>query len=285
MDQRQIYMVPDRRYDKGRKVIRVNNMVSAHVGDVDNFSFKSLIKDIGKLAVQPIKTAVSSITGKKDNTVYETKLGKAVAKVNTTVDRTINTAAKSFADTISGGLATKGVNLIRKGENKETAYKYNEMPKGLLGNIAKGVGTVGGGYALASGATKLVKAVTPKISPLKMSVPGSSGDDAIKTALDGSGSMGQNIIDAANSITPERQQQMMDAGSFNTLLSDAQQKLSDLTSTAGLLPKTAELKRAETLLTQPSASTVSALSFNNPVILTILASVVAGLIIFLITKK
>lgn len=115
----------------------------------------NVVSDIGKLAIQPAKLAVASVTGKPVNTKYSTGFGKVVGKVHDTGNKALTTTAKSFADTITGGLATKAANLVRKDEYKEKAYSYGEMknagaPTGIkfldkTAEILPTVGTVAGG--------------------------------------------------------------------------------------------------------------------------------------------
>lgn len=100
----------------------------------DHFSLKKTFKKIGnvakdavKLGVQPVKLAVASVTGKPVNTTYSTKLGAVVGKVHDTGNKALTSTAKGFADTITGGLATKAANVLRKDKYKEKAFAYNEM--------------------------------------------------------------------------------------------------------------------------------------------------------------
>lgn len=124
------------------------------------------VKDFVNLNVQPFVTVYNSVTGDDKKLEYTTKPGAWVANVSTTVNTTINSAAKAFADTITGGYATKAVNLIRKDENKETAFHYNES-RGALGQagtaiggaLAKAWGGVGGGVG-SGGASYPIEDVT-----------------------------------------------------------------------------------------------------------------------------
>lgn len=83
-------------------------------------------KDVVNLSVQPFVTAYNSVTGKDVQLEYETKVVDKVAGLSEKINVSINVVAKKWADSITGGYATKAVNLIRKDEYKEIAGKYNE---------------------------------------------------------------------------------------------------------------------------------------------------------------
>jgi hypothetical protein len=111
----------------------------------DNFSLKKLgkgivnvAKDSVKLAVAPVKLAVSSVTGKPVKTEYSTKVGKVVAKVHDTGSKALTSTVKGFADTVTGGYATKAANLLRKDEYKEKPFAYNEQKKSIANDISLG---------------------------------------------------------------------------------------------------------------------------------------------------
>lgn len=134
--------------------VSIDDFVSERNLEVDHFSLKGLVKDVGKMATAPIKIAVNSVKGKKTDINYDTGFGKivggAVDKGNTILNKTV----KSAGDVITGGLATKAVNVIRSDENKEQAFKYNDETSDTgikvidkLGDIGGKVGTVVGGVA------------------------------------------------------------------------------------------------------------------------------------------
>lgn len=162
-----------------KKVIiygNVSNFEDAVI--VDNFSLKKIVKSVGnavgdaaksvaktttnvvsdatKLGLQPVKLAVASVTGKPVNTSYSTGIGKIVGAIHDTGSKALTATAKGFADTITGGLATKAANLLRKDENKEKAFSYNEMKPGAatgvkfidkVGAILPTTGAIVGGTA------------------------------------------------------------------------------------------------------------------------------------------
>lgn len=86
-----------------------------------------VVGDSAKIAVSPIKQGVSSITGKPVDLKLQTKAGKVVGGVTDIGGNALHSLAKGFADTVTLGYATKAANLIRKDENKEKAFAYNEM--------------------------------------------------------------------------------------------------------------------------------------------------------------
>lgn len=110
----------------------------------DHFSLKKVAKGIGnvakdvvKLSVQPVKLAVASVTGKPVNTTYSTKVGAIVGKVHDTGSKALTATVKGFADTVTGGLATKAANLVRKDEYKEKAFSYNEQKSAVGADLGK----------------------------------------------------------------------------------------------------------------------------------------------------
>lgn len=126
-------------------------------------------------------------------------------------------------------------------------------------------GGVKGGQAIAKGikAGKQVKSVTPAISPIKPSVPGSTGDAAIEAAIQETQrnpgtSLPDALVKATDKMPKEQRdkiiskaQQIYDSGSQG-VLSTAQKKLQELST--GILPKTKPVKDAEALLTMPQNS-------------------------------
>lgn len=146
---------------------------------VDNFSHKKTFRkigdvasDIGKLSVQPVKLAVSSVTGKPVNTKYSTKVGAIVGKIHDTGNKALTSTAKGFADTITGGYATKAANLIRKDRYKEKAFAYNEMKNSggpslgktldKVATVLPTVGAVAGGVVAGTVAGKKALSLTKK---------------------------------------------------------------------------------------------------------------------------
>lgn len=146
---------------------------------VDNFSLKKTFRkigdvatDIGKLSVQPVKLAVSSVTGKPVNTKYSTKVGAIVGKVHDTGNKALTSTAKGFADTITVGYATKAANLIRKDKFKEKAFAYNEMKNSggpslgktldKVATVLPTVGAVAGGVVAGTVAGKKALSLTKK---------------------------------------------------------------------------------------------------------------------------
>lgn len=86
----------------------------------------NVVTDAVKIGVQPITSAVSSVTGKTIDLGYSTKAGSTVGGVTKVGVESGNTLFKSFADTATGGLASKGANLLRKDEFKESPGNYYE---------------------------------------------------------------------------------------------------------------------------------------------------------------
>jgi len=136
----------------------------------NNFSLKKLGKKIGNigkdvitLGKAPIALAVSSVTGKKPKLNYKTKVLGAVGKIHDESTKKLTGTVKAVGDTITLGYATKATNLLRKKEDRETAYKYHELEKsntgmkfvdkasGVVGKVAPVAGALVGGYTLASG--------------------------------------------------------------------------------------------------------------------------------------
>ena len=116
----------------------------------------SFLGDLGKVGAEPIKNSFGSITGKDNDFVYETKVGKDLGGIVELGVDSGHTALKTYADTLSGGYASKVVNLVRADEYKESAGNYNEQkeirfePGSTLGSVEnvvmKGapiVGTIG----------------------------------------------------------------------------------------------------------------------------------------------
>lgn len=133
--------------------------------------------DTVRLGVAPITNATASILNKPINNEYATGAGKVVGKLHDMGNQGVNIVAKSFADTVSGGLASKGKNWIAEkvdpkgklGYKKQSAYKYGEetptqssgikildKAAGYIPITSKIVGTTAGIYSSASGAGSLV---------------------------------------------------------------------------------------------------------------------------------
>jgi hypothetical protein len=147
--------------------------------DQDNFSLKRTFKkigrfakDVGKLAVQPLAKSLTSITGKeyKQWNTFDTKLGRIAGKVQGAGSNALHSTLKGFADTVTGGYATKAANLLRKDGRKEKAYGYNEMRQtgqdtGIkfidkTANVLPTVGAIAGSaYAGFAGGSKLMEKV------------------------------------------------------------------------------------------------------------------------------
>lgn len=106
----------------------------------------NFVGDVAKLTVQPIATAVNSISGKETIDLnYSTKVGNAVASVNKKVDSAVNVFFKTFADKVTDGYASKAVNLIRSSDNKESSGNYFENQ--TLGKAAAPIVAISAAYA------------------------------------------------------------------------------------------------------------------------------------------
>ncbi len=92
-------------------------------------------QDTVRLGMAPITNAISSVKNQKIDNGYQTKTGKIVGKLHDSGNVGINVVAKSFADTISGGLVSKGKNWLAEkidpkgklGYQQQAKYKYGEM--------------------------------------------------------------------------------------------------------------------------------------------------------------
>lgn len=92
--------------------------IAKGIGDV--------VTDVVKVGVQPITSTISSVTGKKIDLDYSTGAGKTVGGVTKVGVESGNTLFKSFADTATGGLASKAANVLRADEFKEAPGNYYE---------------------------------------------------------------------------------------------------------------------------------------------------------------
>lgn len=88
--------------------------------------------DLGKVGAEPIKSSYGSITGKDNDFVYETKVGKNIGGVVELGVDSGHVALKTYADTLSGGLVSKAINVVRDDEHKESAGNYNEQKKQIF---------------------------------------------------------------------------------------------------------------------------------------------------------
>ncbi len=92
-------------------------------------------QDTVRLGVAPLTNAISSVKGQPINNGYVTKTAKILGKLNDVGNQGVNIVSKSFADTITGGLASKAKNALaskidpkgKLGYVPEKAYSYGEM--------------------------------------------------------------------------------------------------------------------------------------------------------------
>jgi hypothetical protein len=139
----------------------VGKAVNAATTYAENFA-----GDIAKTTSYLVTAPINSVTGHTYDVDFKTGVGKVLGDGAIIGINNVHTVGKSFADTITAGYASKAVNLIRKDENKESAYHYNEqrvIGDGLIGKfsqattVASGVlGMVGGAVAAAAGIGKVV---------------------------------------------------------------------------------------------------------------------------------
>jgi hypothetical protein len=107
---------------KALSVVAVKPVINDDVGKFGDF-----FGDIGKAIAYGVAAPVNSITGHKYDPDFKTKAGAVLGKGSNIGHDSLHIAGKAFADTISGGAATKLANKIRKDENKESAFNYTEM--------------------------------------------------------------------------------------------------------------------------------------------------------------
>jgi len=137
------------------------------------------VKDVGKILVQPVTSSISSITGKDINLKYDTKLGKAVGGTVKVGTDSVHIVGKTFADTVTGGYATKAANVIRKDEYKEVPGLYQEQKNqvfnsGLLSKFESG--SEKGAVIVGSVASTLLKKKDPEPTNVKFSPPAPQND-------------------------------------------------------------------------------------------------------------
>ena len=110
-----------------KKVQQLNSQTKP-TEDVGLFNkLKDVVSDVGKTIAYSVAAPVNSITGHKYKPTYSTKVGAVLGQGSNIGIDSIHIAGKAFADTVTGGLATKAANKLRKPENQEKAYAYNEM--------------------------------------------------------------------------------------------------------------------------------------------------------------
>jgi hypothetical protein len=95
------------------------------------------VTDVAKVVVQPVTAGISSVTGKDIDLNYKTKVGEVVGKAGKVGIKSINAAAKTWADSVTGGYASKAANELRDDEYKESTGNYyetrtKEFDSGLL---------------------------------------------------------------------------------------------------------------------------------------------------------
>lgn len=98
--------------------------------------FKKLIggvKDVAKGVVSVVVAPVNSITGHQYNPKFETKVGGFVGGAAKMGVDNLHTVGKTFADTITGGLASKAVNVVRSNDKKESWGNYAETKNNKTG--------------------------------------------------------------------------------------------------------------------------------------------------------
>jgi hypothetical protein len=87
---------------------------------------KKVVSDVGKTIAALSVMPVNSVTGHVFNPKLETTFGKVVGGALIVGNKGLNVAAKTFADAVSGGYASKAVNLIRSKNNQESTGHYSE---------------------------------------------------------------------------------------------------------------------------------------------------------------
>lgn len=134
----------------------VNAVGGTHI-DVDyKTSLGGFLGDLGTVGAEPIKNSKDSITGKDTNLKYNTSMGKDIGGIVEMGVDSGHTALKTYANTLTGGYASKVTNIFRDDEHKESAGNYHEasqerFDKGSFlakvdSNVQKGapiVGTLG----------------------------------------------------------------------------------------------------------------------------------------------
>jgi hypothetical protein len=138
----------------------------------------NFVGDIGKGIAKNAIAPLESVTGRDWNPGYKTKAGRALAVAADKGTNMLHVAPKAFADGFTGGRATKWANNLRKKENREVAFHYNEMNmvgahnstgiKGLdkgfnvLGKVTSAAaGIFGQAYAIAGAAKATKNLVNP----------------------------------------------------------------------------------------------------------------------------
>jgi len=105
---------------------------------------KDFVSDVGKTIAYSVAAPVNSVTGHKYKPEYSTKVGSVLGQGSNVGIDSLHIAGKSFADTITGGAATKLANKVRSDENKESAFNYNEMKN--LHSVNTGVKAIDKGF-------------------------------------------------------------------------------------------------------------------------------------------
>ena len=155
--------------------------------------FKSIgnfFGDVAKGVAYSVAAPVSSITGHKYKPEFRTKAGSVLAGGSNIGIDSLHLIGKSFADAATGSLATKIANTVRKKENKETAFNYNELQNWHKVDtgvefIDKGFNTlqkVSKGGAVLLGQAYGVKGIPGTKSPEEIAVPSSgTGTEKVST--------------------------------------------------------------------------------------------------------
>lgn len=238
-----------------RRVI-VSDMVS---GSFDSFSrdhFK--FSDIGKGIAKGVTSLVTKDKAKEAEKLAAIDAKYANSKGVKVLDKTVGIGLGLLA-----GLT--GAKALTGGFKKAAAPRTPSIDtSGFKPSMVKPSGP------------SIVRSVTPMISPLPPSVPSTPGDAAMEAAAQESqetndqGWLAGAVEKAAGLFTPEQRAAIMDKGRAiaesgkASVLTAAQKRLQELSTTGAMLPKTKSLKDAEALLMTPQhtadASSLSGLS-------------------------
>lgn len=153
---------------------KIGNVISNAAGKVADVA-----SDLGKGIAYNVALPVNSITGHEYKPQFETKVGGAIAGGSIIGANSLNVAAKSFADSLTGGKATELGNKFRKEENKESVGNYTESFSSSVANLnikpldtlqkisvggAAAIGSVLGKNAADKAEQKLQSKVSSKVS-------------------------------------------------------------------------------------------------------------------------
>lgn len=121
----------------GKALKKAAKAVGNAVGDAAK-AVGNVAEDVAKGVAYVVAAPVNSVTGHVYRPEFETEVGGFLSGLTIQGTDSVHVLGKTFADTISGGYATKLVNEIRKEENKETPFNYAESEvksTGLLGKF------------------------------------------------------------------------------------------------------------------------------------------------------